>query len=108
MVCLVVMAYVVCRDEQEAERIGLALVEKRLAACVNFFPCKSIFKWKGKMEKCCEVVLFVKTVKEKIPVIEEEVKRLHSYEVPCVCFYESIGGLAGYEKFVSESVGLKG
>ncbi len=44
---MVVLTYVTCKDEEEAGKIALMLVEKKLAACVNYFPCKSVFKWEA-------------------------------------------------------------
>lgn len=64
--------------------IGLALVKKRLAACSNIFPIESIYHWQGKIAQSKEVVLIVKTLKHNFQKIEKEVKKLHSYTLPCI------------------------
>jgi len=80
-----IFIYITCKDNKEAERIGLDLVKKRLAACVNIFPLiKSIFSWQGKIEKKSEAVLIVKTVKSNFQKVEKEVKKLSGFTTPCI------------------------
>ena len=78
-----VLVMVTCSSQEEAEEIGNSLVEKRLTACVNVLPeIKSIFHWKGKISKEKEVLLIVKSKLDLFELIRNEVKDLHSYEVP--------------------------
>ncbi|MGB2698588.1 MAG: divalent-cation tolerance protein CutA [Candidatus Zixiibacteriota bacterium] len=78
-----ILILVTCSSPEEAEKIGNSLVEKRLAACVNVVPeVKSIFYWKGKVSKEKEVLLIVKSRMDLFESIQNEVKGLHSYEVP--------------------------
>jgi periplasmic divalent cation tolerance protein len=77
------LVYITCRDEKEAEFISNTLIEKKIAACTNIFPVKSIFMWKGKLQKQREAVVIAKT-KEKFNRIKKEVENIHSYEVPCI------------------------
>jgi periplasmic divalent cation tolerance protein len=70
-------------DKEEAERIGRYLVEERLAACAQIAgPIKSIYRWKGKIEEAEEWQCIIKSRKSNYGRIEEEIKRLHSYELP--------------------------
>ena len=84
LVIFMVIVYVPCANEEEARKIGKALVEKKLAACANYFPINSIFEWKGKLEESGEVLLLIKTTDERWEAVKEEVKKMHSYEVPCI------------------------
>ncbi|MDP2864129.1 MAG: divalent-cation tolerance protein CutA [bacterium] len=79
-----IFIYITCKNKREAKRIGLFLVKKRLAACCNIFPIESIYWWRNKIVKDEEVVLIAKTLKKNFRKIEKEVKRLHSYTVPCI------------------------
>ncbi len=79
-----ILIYITCKDKKEAKKIGTFLIRKRLAVCCNIFPIESIYLWKGKIVKDKEVVLIVKTLKENFNKIEKEVKKLHSYRVPCI------------------------
>ncbi|NYZ11277.1 divalent-cation tolerance protein CutA [Azospirillum sp. RWY-5-1] len=77
--------YMTAGTREEAERIGRALVEERLAACVNILPgMLSVYRWKGAVEQAEEVVLLAKTRRSNFTALAERVRALHSYEVPCI------------------------
>jgi periplasmic divalent cation tolerance protein len=79
--CLVL---VTCSSSAEAHRIAQAVVEARLAACVNILPgaVTSIYRWKGKVESSRERLLFIKTSRKRLAKLQAAVERLHSYDVP--------------------------
>lgn len=80
-----VMVYMTAASAAEAERIGRALVERRLAACVNILgPVRSFYRWEGKVQDEAEVALIAKTRAELVPELTAAVRELHSYSVPCV------------------------
>ncbi|HZY31576.1 MAG TPA: divalent-cation tolerance protein CutA [Candidatus Methylomirabilis sp.] len=89
----------------EAEAIGRALVEERVAACVNIIPgLRSLFRWEGKIEEQEETLMLVKSRGECLPSILEAVKRLHSYTVPEVIALPILGGSPDYLAWIDESV----
>jgi periplasmic divalent cation tolerance protein len=68
---------------EDAERIGRALVERGLAACVNVVPgLVSIYRWKGQVEREEERLLLIKTRRESFGALREALVALHPYEVP--------------------------
>jgi|ERR1700683_81954 periplasmic divalent cation tolerance protein len=70
-------------SREEAERIAHALVEGRLAACVNLIPgLTSIYRWQGAVESAEEILLLIKTRAESVDRVESLVRTLHSYDVP--------------------------
>ncbi len=80
--CLV---YMTASDMDEARRIGRALVEARLAACVNILEgMRSIYWWQGEVAEDGEVVIIAKTRQALVAPLTEKVKALHSYSCPCV------------------------
>ena len=81
MVCTV---YFTASNEKEALRIGELLVKERLAACINVFPIKSIFWWKGKVERSEEIGVFVKTQEKLFKKIVKRIRELHSYDLPVI------------------------
>ena len=97
------MVYTTAPDEEEGGRIGREIVEKRLAACVNIFPIRSFYWWKGKVEEDGEQVMIFKTTSDLAPQVIGEVKRLSSYDVPCAVSYEMSGGEDNYLSWISES-----
>jgi periplasmic divalent cation tolerance protein len=79
-----IIIYIVCKDKEEAVKISRQLLEARLAACTNMFSIESSYWWEGKIEDAQEVVLLVKTLKRNFEKIKHEVKKLHSYKIPCI------------------------
>jgi periplasmic divalent cation tolerance protein len=96
--------YITAGDIKEARKIGRILVEERLAACANIFPITSIFRWKGDIEEANEFGIIVKTRTEKVKEIEERVKEIHSYEVPCVVSFKIDDGSSDYLEWINNSV----
>jgi periplasmic divalent cation tolerance protein len=74
---------VTAANREEAERIAHALVEERLAACVNLVGgVLSIYRWQEAIETAEEVLLLIKTRQEAVDALRRRVQELHSYEVP--------------------------
>lgn len=72
-------------NKAEAQKIGNALVESQLAACVNILDnMQSIYRWEGKIQQDSEVVLIAKTTDLLVSQLIEKVKSLHSYDCPCI------------------------
>ncbi len=95
--------YITAGDEEEAGKIGRALVEEKLAACVNILPIRSVYRWKDNIEEEGEVVMFVKTRDELADKVIERVKELHSYDVPCIVSFPIEKGNADYLRWIEES-----
>jgi periplasmic divalent cation tolerance protein len=90
---------------EDAERIGRALVEGGLAACVNVVPgVTSIYRWKGKLEKEEERLLVIKTRADRFEALREALVALHPYEVPEVLALPVAGGHAPYLEWLDASV----
>ncbi len=80
-----VLVYTTWPSIVEAERAGRAIVERRLAACVNILPGMiSHYWWEGKIERAEEVVMFVKTRAALAEAVREAVKERHSYTTPAI------------------------
>ncbi|MBI2851219.1 MAG: divalent-cation tolerance protein CutA [Chloroflexi bacterium] len=95
--------YVTTATEDEAHKIGRALVEERLAACANILPIKSIYRWQGKIEETGEAAMFLKTRSELVDEVINRVKQLHSYEVPCIVSFPIEKANPDYLKWIEES-----
>ncbi len=95
--------YITVEDLKEAHLIGLALVQEKLAACVNYFPIQSIYRWQGKIEENAEVALLVKTRKSLVEKVIARAKSLHSYAVPCIESWTVENGYAPYLKWIVDS-----
>lgn len=78
------LIYITCRDKKEAERISMCLLKKRLIACANIFPIKSMYWWQNKIANCNENVVIAKTSNKNFNKAAAEVKNNHSYKIPCI------------------------
>ncbi|MCM8795799.1 MAG: divalent-cation tolerance protein CutA [Candidatus Omnitrophica bacterium] len=100
-----IVVFITCSSKLEGRRIARALVEKRLAACVNIVDkIESIFCWKGKIEKAKEALLIVKSQKKKFTKIIKLVRTMHSYEVPEIIAFRIFGGDKRYLKWIDETL----
>ena len=96
---------ITCPSREEAERIARALVEGKLAACVNILSnIKSIYWWEGKVEESEEVLLLVKTRLDLVGELARRVRSLHSYEVPEIIALPVVAGSDDYLKWVDSSL----
>ncbi|MDP6599813.1 MAG: divalent-cation tolerance protein CutA [Candidatus Woesearchaeota archaeon] len=98
-----IIVYITCKDEQEAVNISKHLLNKRLIACSNIHPIRSMYWWNKKIEDEREFALIAKTKEKNYKNIKEEVKKLHSYDVPCILKIDA-GANENYAKWVNEIV----
>ena len=99
----VLVCFCTCPNPEIAQRIADALVEDRLAACVNVVPgVRSIYRWKGAIECGDEVLLLVKTVAAQLRAVSARIVALHPHELPEVIAVEASGGLSAYLDWVAE------
>ena len=92
-------------SEEEARKLAHALVERKLAACVNIVPqVESIYRWQGKVETANEWILIVKTSREQAKEIEQALRELHSYELPECIWLDVAGGSDAYLRWLGENV----
>jgi periplasmic divalent cation tolerance protein len=101
----VVSVYAILADADEAERIGRAVVEERLAACINILgPVRSIYRWQGAVHTVDEVAAILKTTHSGADALITRIAGLHSYEVPCIVTWPIDKVLASYADWVEGSV----
>jgi len=96
---------VTASNPEEAARLGRALVDERLAACVNIVPgLRSIYRWQGQVEDVAEVLLVIKTGRHVLTALIERIRALHSYSVPEVIALPITGGAAPYLEWLAGEV----
>jgi periplasmic divalent cation tolerance protein len=84
----VVTIYAVFADPAEAQRIGMTLVEEKLAACVNILqPCRSIYRWEGAIETATETPALFKTTTDKADAAIARITEMHSYSIPAIAVW---------------------
>ncbi|RZA14507.1 MAG: divalent-cation tolerance protein CutA [Lysobacteraceae bacterium] len=92
-----------CPDAPTAERIATALVEERLAACVNILPgLRSVYRWRGQLEAADELLLLIKTNAAGYPALQDRLVALHPHELPELLAVEPAAGLPAYLDWVAD------
>ena len=92
-------------SEEEAERIGAALVERRLAACVQIVgPIASRYRWQGAVECSTEWMCVAKTSTARYAELEAAIRELHSYEEPEIVATPIVAGSKGYLDWIDQSL----
>jgi periplasmic divalent cation tolerance protein len=98
--------YITAPNEEEGAKIARALVEERLAGCVNIVkPIRSIYRWQEDIEDDTETLLIVKTQKQLFESLENRVRELHSYTVPEIIAVPVVEGSKDYLKWLEEVTG---
>lgn len=94
-----------CGSLEEARSIAHALIERRLAACVNLIPqIESVYRWKGEVETATEWLLIIKTTADAFDRVREAIRAMHSYELPECVQIAVDAGESDYLKWLGESV----
>ncbi|HLO62062.1 MAG TPA: divalent-cation tolerance protein CutA [Azonexus sp.] len=91
-----------CPDEETANAIALALVEDKLAACVNILPrVQSVYRWQGSVESATEIPLLIKATANNYAALEAKIQALHPYDVPEIIAVPIARGLPAYLTWVA-------
>lgn len=91
-----------CPDEQSANAIALALVEAKLAACVNILPrVQSVYRWQGVVESASEIPLLIKSTVNNYPALEAAIRAHHPYDLPEIIALPITQGLPAYLNWVA-------
>lgn len=101
-----IVVFITSASEDEAVKIAKAIVEAKLAACVNIVKnIRSIYRWQGRIEDEIEVLMIAKTQKRLFNSLSAKVRELHSYDVPEIIAFPIIDGSEDYLKWLKDSTG---
>lgn len=102
---MIKLVYMTAGNLDEASQIANALVQKRLAACVNIIDgMRSVYEWKGNIQEDQEVVMIAKTHADCLPDLKKAVKDMHSYDCPCIVAVDVSGGNNAFLDWVTAQV----
>jgi periplasmic divalent cation tolerance protein len=93
-----------CPEKSVADTIAQSLVADRLAACVNIIPgLDSWFRWQGRIERAGELLLVIKTTRDRYPGVERKIRALHPYELPEIIALPLTLGHAPYLAWIEQA-----
>jgi len=98
----ILIVFTNCPDEASANTIALALVEAKVAACVNILPrAQSVYCWQGSVESATEIPLFIKSTAANYLALEKIIRQHHPYDVPEIIALPVAHGLPAYLNWVA-------
>ena len=101
------LIYVTVANSEEAEKIAMAVVSERLAACANILgTIKSVYHWNGKLEQATEVALLLKTRQSVVDPLISRNRQLHSYECPAIVVVPVLGGNVEFLTWVESETSI--
>jgi periplasmic divalent cation tolerance protein len=90
--------------DADGQALAHALVEERLAACVNLLaPMDSLYRWEGRIERETERQIIIKTSRERVAALWDRVRELHPFEVPEFIVLQIADGNEAYLRWIGES-----
>ena len=99
------IVFCTCSSREEALKLAQAIVSDEVAACVNMVPLvESVYRWEGKIESAQEVLLLIKTTRERFGALQDLIVRLHSYDTPEVIAVPVVVGLEKYLAWLGASI----
>lgn len=90
-------------DKKSISKVAHVVVQKRLAACVNYTKINSVYSWKGKIEDAKEFLALFKTTEKSKQQLKEEITKSHPYEVPEIVELKMNDVSIPYMKWLEES-----
>jgi len=96
-----ILIYVTYPNKEESDKAIKYLIENKLIACANSFPITATSNWTGKVVECGEFISIMKTRKENWEKVRDEIKKIHSYKVPCIMKID-VEANEDYEKWVDD------
>ncbi len=101
------LIYVTAANSEEANRIAMAVVSERLAACANILgSIQSVYHWNGKLEQATEVALVLKTQQSGVEPLVARIRQLHSYECPAIVVVPVSGGNPEFLAWVASETSM--
>ncbi|MGH8280009.1 MAG: divalent-cation tolerance protein CutA [Gammaproteobacteria bacterium] len=96
------VVFCTCPDRESGERLGGALVQERLAACVNVVPgLTSIYRWEGALKMEPECLLIIKAMASRFADLRQRLRELHPYELPEIIALPICDGDPEYLKWLT-------
>jgi periplasmic divalent cation tolerance protein len=79
-----VFIYTTCASLEEARRLGSLMIERKIAACVDYWPVESCYMWEGSMQCASQAMLMITTLEAKTQHVDDLLSENHSYSIPLI------------------------
>lgn len=99
-----VFIYTTCASEDEAKQLCKILIESKSAACIDYWPVSSVYRWEGQVVKMSHMMLMVTTFEKKLADVEDLISKHHSYSVPLIAGVDVRRINRPYKEWMTEEV----
>ncbi len=99
-----VFIHTTCATSEEAERLGKMILDKKLGACVEYWPVTSIYRWKGELKNTQEVMMTITTFEPRLEDVNNLISQEHSYSTPMIAGIDVRRINRAYKEWMMEEV----
>jgi periplasmic divalent cation tolerance protein len=96
--------YTTCKNIDEAKELGSLIINKKIAACVDFWPISSCYEWEGSFQCVDQAMLLVTTFESKLEEVNEIISKNHSYSVPLIAGVDVRRVNSSYKEWMTEVI----
>lgn len=79
-----VFIYTTCADPEEAKSLGKLIIDKKIGACVDYWPINSMYNWKNGFKEISQIMLLITTLESKLEEVNNLISKHHSYSAPLI------------------------
>jgi periplasmic divalent cation tolerance protein len=94
-----------CANFEEAEALGELIIDKKMGACVHFWPISSMYKWQGELKKMEEIMIVIATFESKLEEVNDLISEHHSYSTPMIAGVDVRRINRAYKEWMTEEIG---
>ena len=99
-----IFIHTTCATSEEAEKLGKLILDKKMGACIHYWPIHSMYNWKGEFKKNGEVMMTVTTFEPKLEDVNTLISKYHSYSAPLIAGVEVRRINRAYKEWMMEEV----
>jgi periplasmic divalent cation tolerance protein len=99
-----VFIHTTCAKKEEAEKLGKLIIEKKMGACVHYWPIISMYRWNGELKETEEVMMVITTFESKLEEVNDLISKHHSYSTPMIAGVDVRRINRTYKEWITEQV----
>ena len=99
-----VFIYTTCATSEEAEKLGKLILQRKIGACIDYWPIRSMYRWEGKLKELDETMMLITTFEPKIETVTDLISKHHSYSTPLIGTVDVRRINRAYKEWVTEEV----
>ena len=99
-----IFIYTTCANPEEAKLLGKMIIDKKIGACVDYWPINSMYNWEGDLKEVSQTMLMITTLESKIEDVNDLISKHHSYSIPLIAGLDIRRVNRAYKEWISEKI----